>query len=137
MSINYKHEAVVTKLLNNKQMIVDIARTSACESCSMSGGCGVSSESPKNSFEVENTVNAKIGDSIIITMQQDKLYKSAAIVYILPLLAMLAVALIVETIFHKEIYTAVSSLGTLVMYFISLKLFMKNKKSDLQVYINT
>lgn len=137
MSINYKHEAVVTKLLNNKQMIVDIARTSACESCSMSGGCGVSSESPKNSFEVENTVNAKIGDSIIITMQQDKLYKSAAIVYILPLLAMLAVALIVEIIFHKEIYTAVSSLGTLVMYFISLKLFMKNKKSDLQVYINT
>jgi sigma-E factor negative regulatory protein RseC len=131
----YKHEAIVTKILPNNKMIVEVARTSACSSCSLKGGCGVSSESPNNSYKVDNDINAKIGDSIIISIEQKTLYKSAFLVYILPIILMLLTSYIIQLIFKKDIYTAISSLITLSIYFIILKILMGKKKSELKVSI--
>lgn len=124
-----RHDAMVTKCLPNNQMIVEIARTSACASCDMNGTCGTNEESPKNEFIVPNHVSAKVGDLVSISIQHRQLYKSAFLVYILPLIIMLAGAIATKIVFSKDIYAAIISLVILALYFVGLKLIM-DKKSD-------
>ncbi len=131
----YEHLAKVTKLLPNGKMIVEVNKVSACSTCSLKGGCGVSSDDSKNRYTIENTVGAKEGDELLIRIEQKDLYKSVFIVYVLPIIFILISATVVDYLFKKEIYTAVFSLVTAGIYFIALKIIMKNKESDIVVKI--
>lgn len=66
---------------------VVVGRTSACgENCA---SCGSSCNTPGVSLEVKNTLGAKPGDYVELKAQTSQILKSAAIVYLFPLLAMI------------------------------------------------
>ena len=132
---SYEHLAKVTKLFPDGKMLVEVAKVSACASCSLKGGCGASSDDSKNKYVIENTIDAKVGDELIIKIEQKDLYKSVFFAYILPIIVILIFATIIDYLFKKDIYTAVFSLVTVGVYFIILKILLKNKKSDIVVKI--
>jgi sigma-E factor negative regulatory protein RseC len=132
---SYEHLAKVTKLLPDNKIEVEVNKISACSTCSLKGGCGVSSDSSKNTYIIDNTVNANVGDELIIKIKQKALYKSVFIAYVLPIIIILITATIIDYLFKKEIYTAVFSLVTAGIYFLILKFILKNKQSDITVKI--
>ena len=132
---SYEHIAKVTEILPDGKMIVEVNKVSACASCSLKSGCGVSSDDSKNKYTIENTVNAEVGNEILIRIEQKDLYKSIFLVYILPVFFILLTAVLIDYFFKKEIYTAIFSLAAVILYFIALKFILKNKESDIRVKI--
>ncbi len=66
---------------------VVVGRASACgENCA---SCGSSCNTPGVSLEIKNTLGAKPGDYVELKAQTSQILKSAAIVYLFPLLAMI------------------------------------------------
>jgi sigma-E factor negative regulatory protein RseC len=61
-------------------------RHSACASC---GKCATTSEKKDIIVEVDNTLGAKVGDKVKVNMETVNVLKAAAIVYIVPLVALL------------------------------------------------
>lgn len=77
--------------VENDMALVEIQRKSVCGSCSVNKGCGagVLSKVMGNKrfrLTVFNSVNANVGDDVIIGIEDDMLVKSSFAVYIIPLL---------------------------------------------------
>lgn len=81
-------EAVVTKLLPNGMAEVAVRRTTAC-----GGNCG-SCESCVFENELKtpavNRIQAKPGHKVLIQSQSSRIFRAAFLVYVLPLLFLLA-----------------------------------------------
>lgn len=86
------------------ELIVLEAEThSACESCSVNKGCGTSVLSKWvgrkfTRFELTNTVNARIGDRVVVGLSESALLRGSLFVYLLPLLSMLIFALAADAL---------------------------------------
>lgn len=66
---------------------VIVGRASACgKNCA---SCGSSCKTPGISLDVKNTLGAKPGDYVELKAQTNQILKSAAIVYLFPLLVMI------------------------------------------------
>ena len=67
-----------------------IERTGACESCSTRHSCNVGKGGQTDEVEAVNTVKARIGDRIQVTMETGSLMKATFLLYLFPILCMLA-----------------------------------------------
>lgn len=79
--------------------LLQTQRQSACQSCSMKTGCGTSVVSQvvgqrSSQFKVENTLEVKIGDEVVIGLQENSLVKGSVLIYALPILLMLGAGLL-------------------------------------------
>jgi sigma-E factor negative regulatory protein RseC len=79
------------------QAWVQTIRTSACQSCSARAGCGqralaAVSGGRANQILVENTVDARVGDEVVIGVDEQSLLTASLAVYGLPLILMLVVS---------------------------------------------
>ena len=83
---------------------VKVQRTSACESCSLKSGCGQSTLTKLSSnqcleLDVENTLNAKPGDDVIIAIPEAGLMSASIRVYLIPLVLMVLGAILGSVIY--------------------------------------
>lgn len=81
--------------LNGEQAWVQTIRTSACQSCSARAGCGQRalasvSGGRANQVLVANTVGARVGDEVIIGVDEQSLLTVSLAVYGVPLVLMVA-----------------------------------------------
>ncbi len=82
-------EGIVEEIKDGKA-IVKVERGATCKHCSARGTCGVSFGSNKEIFiEVDNTLNAKVGDKVEISVPSGSLVKIALLVYILPIFSLI------------------------------------------------
>jgi len=82
-------QGIVKELINNRA-IVKVDRSSACKHCSARGTCGVDFGSNKEILiEVENPLNAKVGDKVELSIPSGSLIKMAIMVYILPIFSLI------------------------------------------------
>ncbi|MFC1589621.1 SoxR reducing system RseC family protein [Pseudomonadota bacterium] len=91
------------------RLLVESERQSSCQSCSVKSGCGTSVlakwfDRKHLRFYVDNTVNASAGDRVLVGLQESALTQGALMVYLLPLLAMIAVALLVDSWLPNSFY---------------------------------
>jgi sigma-E factor negative regulatory protein RseC len=88
-------EGVVFKISTPGTAWVRTTRSSACESCSSRHACQ-QGEAAGKEMEVEaiNTVNAHVGDRIVLNIRTASLLKATFLLYVFPILAMLAGALL-------------------------------------------
>lgn len=77
--------------LKGKDAVIRIFRSSACGNCSM---CGLTSDKKYVDIEVENTLDANVGDQVEIAFNDTSAFKVSAIVYLIPLFAALLLMLI-------------------------------------------
>lgn len=81
---------------------VDTERTSGCSSCSAKG-CGTGTLSKalgarSHRVRVRNPIDAQVGEGVVLGLRDDALVRGSFFVYIVPLLALLAGALLGETL---------------------------------------
>ena len=94
---NIKQTVMVTeqgiiKEINNDKAIVKVKRSSACEHCSARGTCGMSFGTESSNeilIEVKNSLNARVGDKVELSIPSGSLVKIAIMVYIFPIFSLL------------------------------------------------
>ena len=81
-----KEEARVAKSYNNKAEII-ITRHSACDKCEKKCGLADSShDTDQIKLEVNNPVNAKKGDLVIVEMDDSNVRLASMLVYLIPII---------------------------------------------------
>ena len=107
---------------------VRFERKTACENCNM---CLKPREEMYVELKLRNSLNAKVGDRVEVTMGQRAVLTASFIVYVAPLLVM---AIVLGATFKLELWISlVASLGSLALSFIGVALIDKliiKKNSD-------
>lgn len=80
---------------------VETSRKSACDSCSMNKGCGTGALSKvfgekRTRLRVVNKVNADVGDTVLIGINEAALLSGSFLVYLLPIVFLLCFAMLGE-----------------------------------------
>lgn len=85
-------EGVVVKIesSNTSTAWVKTAPSSACKSCTSRHSCNIDNDGKEMEVEAINSAGAKVGDRIVLSIQTASLFKATFIVYIFPILALLA-----------------------------------------------
>jgi len=122
--------------------LVQTQRRSACQACSVKSGCGTSVLSKVigqrvSQIKVHNILNVKIGDEIVLGINDNALVQGSLLVYTLPLILLLIFAVVGEywaqsQNLNTELVSIVSGLlGFVIAIFITrfsiLKTRLKNK----------
>jgi sigma-E factor negative regulatory protein RseC len=118
-----EEQAQVVAIKGNK-LVLQAQTQSACGNCSARQGCGTSLLSKVigrkfTRFQVENNVDAAVGDTVIVGIAEDALLKGSLVMYVVPLLGMLGFALLsdfllVESGQPRDLLTAISAIMGLV-----------------------
>jgi sigma-E factor negative regulatory protein RseC len=79
--------------------LLEVVRRSACGLCGKTRGCGISLFGrlfghKNNIFKAANTIHAKPGDSVVVAIEEHAVLMSAAVIYGVPLGALLAGAIL-------------------------------------------
>lgn len=82
-------EGVVIKLEDSNAW-VKTTRSSACKACASRQACHTREQGKEMEVEVANPVGAKIGDRIVLHFDTSSLLKAAFLMYVFPVLCMLA-----------------------------------------------
>ena len=110
-----EERAVILKLANtsgndNSSQIatLEIERKTACGLCGQTRGCGNSIwgklfAHQSTAFKALNRINAKVGDSVIVGINEKALLKSAILLYLLPLATMLIGAILIRQFIATEL----------------------------------
>jgi sigma-E factor negative regulatory protein RseC len=83
---------------------LEIERKTACGLCGQTRGCGNSIwgklfAHQSSAFKAQNRINAMVGDSVIVGINEKALVKSALLLYILPLATLLIGAILATRLF--------------------------------------
>lgn len=105
---------------------LEIERKIACGLCGQTRGCGNSIwgklfAHQSTAFKAQNLINAKVGDSVIVGINESALLKSALLLYILPLASMLIGAILATQIYDTNGYAMLGALVGLVLGFVWVK----------------
>ena len=105
---------------------LEIERKTACGLCGQTRGCGNSIwgklfAHQSTAFKAQNRINAKVGDSVIVGINESALLKSALLLYILPLASMLIGAILATQIYDTNGYAMLGALLGLVLGFVWVK----------------
>ncbi len=89
-------EGTIIKI-NETTAMIKTRQMTACESCGEKNTCHSTGGSPKI-MEVEalNTVNAQLGDTVIVTFATSQLFKLSFLLYVFPVIVMIFGALLGE-----------------------------------------
>jgi sigma-E factor negative regulatory protein RseC len=94
--------------IGDNSVVVEVVRTSSCQSCKAKQGCGQAvlsewgdetKQQAKNHFNIPTDKRLNVGDEVLLGMQPDVISQVALLVYILPLVlgvAFLALALVLN-----------------------------------------
>ncbi len=85
--------------ISGDQLILQAQTKSSCGSCAAKKGCGTSVLSKVvgrkfTRFQAENSVEAKVGDTVIVGISEQALLRGSLMMYIIPIMGMLIFALV-------------------------------------------
>ena len=105
---------------------LEIERKTACGLCGQTRGCGNSIwgklfAHQSTAFKAQNLINAKVGDSVIVGINEKALLKSAMLLYILPLATMLIGAILAKQFSGTEVSAMLGAAAGLVLGLVWVK----------------
>lgn len=105
---------------------LEIERKSACGLCGQTRGCGNSIwgklfAHQSTAFKALNHINAKVGQSVIVGINESALLKSALLLYILPLVTLFLGAILATQINSTDTSAMIGALIGLVVGFAWIK----------------
>ena len=77
---------------------VKTTRSSACAGCSSRDACHAEGGGKEMEVEAINTARARVGDRIVLNIRTSSLLKATFLLYVFPILAMIAGALLGQTV---------------------------------------
>jgi len=130
-----EENAIVVGLEQNAAML-EIVRRTPCGLCGQTRGCGISLWGRlfghrSNIFKANNQINAKVGDNVIVGVEEQALLISSLTVYGIPLVTTLVGALLASVIFagdsnhvnpdHADLYAVMGAIAGLLIGLLWLK----------------
>ncbi len=127
-----EERAVILSIGNDKYNLSDstatleIERKTACGLCGKTRGCGNAIwgklfAHQSTAFKAQNRINAKVGDSVIVGINERALLKSALLLYILPLVTMMIGAILVNNFVHTDAAAIIGALAGLMLGLVWVK----------------
>lgn len=101
-----EEQAIVVQV-DSDTVWVETCRQSACQSCSAKSSCGHSllskiSSGKTQRLQVQTDKTLRVGDQIVLGLSESAFMRGSALVYLLPLLAMITGALAGEHFFGQD-----------------------------------
>jgi len=128
--------------VNDQRLLLETLRQSACQSCSVKSGCGTSSLAKvvgnrSSQFAVEKTLDVKVGDKVIIAIDENALVQGSLLIYFLPLIFMLITGLVAEYLFVNELMTILSVVAGFISAMIFVRYFLSRStlKKSIQPHL--
>ncbi|MDZ4097096.1 MAG: SoxR reducing system RseC family protein [Methylophilaceae bacterium] len=126
-----EEHAIVVGVESNAAML-EIIRKTPCGLCGKSRGCGISLWAKlfnhKSVFKATNSIGAKVGDNVIVGIEENALLKSSMTIYGIPLASLLIGAVIGIAFLpqdasaaQKDIYTVMGAVVGLSLSLLWLK----------------
>jgi sigma-E factor negative regulatory protein RseC len=105
---------------SNSTATLEIERKTACGICGQTRGCGNSIwgklfAHQSTAFKAQNRINAKVGDSVIVGINEKALLKSAVLLYMLPLATMMIGAILAKQFNASELAAILGAAAGLVL----------------------
>lgn len=118
-----EERAVILSLDNasgDSTATLEIERKTACGLCGQTRGCGNSIwgklfAHQSTAFKAQNRINAKVGDSVVVGINERALLKSAVLLYMLPLATMLIGAILAKQLVTTEVSAMLGAAAGLVL----------------------
>ncbi len=122
-------EQGVVKEIKNNKAVVKVERSHVCKNCSQKGSCKLMLYESQDHMliEVENSLNAKVGDRVELGISSSSFLKVVFLTYLLPVFLLIAGAYVGEG-FGKEEGALIGAAISLTFWFIFLKRFEKSVK---------
>jgi sigma-E factor negative regulatory protein RseC len=102
---------------------IEVVRKSACGLCGQTSGCGNAFwgklfAHKASSFNAQNHINAQVGQSVIVGIDEAAVMKSALVLYLVPLAVMLLGAIIATQVVDSDLSAMLgASVGLVLGYF--------------------
>lgn len=134
--------AVITRQMDGHVML-EIERRTACGLCGQKRGCGNATWGKllghhSHEFPAENSINAEVGDSVVVGIDEQMVLRSVFYLYVVPLVTMLLATVLADTLFDNEFYVILSAALGLLLGFAWVKGHMVGygaiKKSNANQY---
>ena len=125
-----EHAVVLSISSSNNQSYtlatLEIERKTACGLCGKTRGCGNSIwgklfAHQSTAFKAQNRINAKVGDSVVVGINERALLKSALLLYILPLVTMMIGAILISEFMQNNLGAMLGALIGLVLGLVWVK----------------
>lgn len=112
-------EHAIVVAVHGHQAELEIERKQACGLCGKTRGCGVSlvgkALGHHGTVKVDNTLNASVGQHVLLRMHPSYLLRGTAILYGAPLLGLILGALCGKLIFNQVDTDAISTSGVEIL----------------------
>ena len=105
-------------------LVLQAQTKSSCGSCAAKKGCGTSVLSKVvgrkfTRFQAENSVEAKVGDTVIVGISEQALLRGSLMMYIIPIMGMLVFALVSDhlldlSVKNRDLLIAAAGIAGLV-----------------------
>ena len=133
-----EQEVQVIEVESNR-LLVEVERKSSCQSCAVKSGCGTSVlakwfDRKYLRFYVDkptgsSAVKFVAGDRVLVGLQESALTQGALMVYLVPLLVMIAAALLADSsltasFYWRDLVVAVSAFAGLVLALLAGHLYL-------------
>jgi sigma-E factor negative regulatory protein RseC len=125
--------------IRGAQLVLQAQTQSACGSCAASKGCGTSVLSKVvgrkfTRFQAQNSIDAEVGDTVVVGISEDALLKGSVVMYIIPILGMLVFALAADyflaaLVEYRDLAIAVSGIMGLVFGSLLSKWYFQRQAS--------
>ena len=134
-----EEQAVVIKA-SKERVTLEVVRTKPCGLCGQVRGCGNSIwgkifSHQSGHIETRNDLNAKLGDIVILGIDESLMLKSSLMLYGVPLLSMF-LGMVFANSFVKEmmeLYTLIGAVTGLILGIVMIKRFINEK---MQMFYN-
>ena len=132
-------ESVKVVAIEEHILVLEAQRQSSCQSCSVQKGCGTSVLSQWlgkkiSLFHVENTIDAQVGDSLLVGIPESRLLTGSLLLYLVPIVglfvgAALASWQIPESKYH-DLWVSLSGVVGLIASFRLSKALLSHIPSE-------
>ena len=129
-------EQAVVIFKEDDQVSVEIMRTKPCGLCGKTQGCGNSIwgkifSHKRNKLSIKNNIEAKVGDRVMLTIEENYLLRSSLLLYGLPLLFLFIGMVFMDTITQKnsDLWVLVGAIFGMLSGLILVK-FLARKNHD-------
>ena len=134
-----EEQALVIKA-SKERVTLEVVRTKPCGLCGQVRGCGNSIwgkifSHQSGYIETRNDLNAKLGDIVILGIDESLMLKSSLMLYGVPLLSMF-LGMVFANSFVKEmmeLYTLIGAVTGLILGIVMIKRFINEK---MQMFYN-
>lgn len=120
-----EENAIVTEQLG-KQVGLVIERRTACGICGQTRGCGNATWGKMLGHEdvtlkVDNVIDAKVGDRVVVGIEEKAFLSAAFLLYVVPLSALFVGAGVAQTLFKQDGYVIAGAILGLMFGFFTVK----------------